>query len=771
MNKQEKGSRKEGLNVDQKVVIVAVKASKEIPRDTLVWALTHVAQPGVCIKLLVVIPDESSSNLSSYNYKLWGFRRFTSECAGGLLKNLPGTMSDKKDYITDSCIRLMRQLRDVYDSDKTKVRVKIVSASHCGVVASEAKRAHTSWIIFDKRLTEEVEPCMEQLDCNVVVIKRSGPKVLRLNLVGSPKTQSDVAILRPVSVAAAERVNDNYDPWNVIKVPKLTPASSPEQTLFTTTDVGASSLSSLDPATSPYFFSGMNWDIKQNFLFNDENPSLDEFDPDKEREELSSPSTSLCSHSWIADIVSSASEFPNPLAKHSQRPNAKAPTSFMSDALVGLELDRDLEIRTLSYRLDLNRRYNQDPLEWSARQKIAVGAARGLRYLHEECRVGCIVHRDLRPNNILLTHDFEPLVGDFGLARWQPDGDLGVETRVMGTFGYLAPEYPQTGQITEKADVYSFGVVLVELVTGRKAMDVNRPKGQQCLTEWARPLLEKNEIHEMIDPHLRNCYSEKEVQSMLRCASLCIRRDPDLRPRMCQGVSIGPFCTVGSSAKLGNACQLYPGSHIFGNTELGDQCILMTGAVVGDDLPGRTVIGCNNVIGHHCVVGIKCQDMKYKVIGDNNLVMGSCHIAHDCKVGSNNILANNTLLAGHVVVEDYAHTAGATVVHQFCHIGSFSFIGGGSVIRSLRIAYRKIFMPTDVNSGGIENRLTEVEQNEELAYVPAVCSMVQSIRDSFAEDRRGICSFTAGNHHKPNVMPDCTPFQQVAVANYCNQSI
>ncbi|KAI8553551.1 hypothetical protein RHMOL_Rhmol05G0025100 [Rhododendron molle] len=666
MNKKEKGSREEGLNLDQKVVIVAVKASKEIPRDTLVWALTHVAQPGVCVKLLVVIPDESSSNLSSYNYKLWGLRRFTSECAGGLLKNLAGTMSDKKDYIRDSCIRLMRQLRDVYDSDKTKVRVKIVSASHCGVVASEAKRAHTSWIVFDKRLTEEVEPCMEQLDCNVVVIKQSGPKVLRLNLVGSPKTQSDVAILRPVSVAAAERVNDNYDPWNVIKVPKLTPASSPEHTLFTTTDVGASSLSSLDPATSPYFFSGMNWDIKQNFLFNDENPSLDEFDPDKEREELSSPSTSLCSHSWIADIVSSASEFPNPLAKHSHRPNAKAPTSFMSDAL---ELDRDLEIRTLSYRLDLNRSVrevilpsknappeppplcsicqhkgpefgkppkwftymeleqatrgfsqanflaeggfgsvhrgvlpdgrviavkqyklassqgdrefcsevevlscaqhrnvvmligfcvedkrrllvyeyicngsldshlygrNRDPLDWSARQKIAVGAARGLRYLHEECRVGCIVHRDLRPNNILLTHDFEPLVGDFGLARWQPDGDLGVETRVMGTFGYLAPEYPQTGQITEKADVYSFGVVLVELVTGRKAMDVNRPKGQQCLTEWARPLLEKNEIHEMIDPHLRNCYSEKEVQSMLRCASLCIRRDPDLRPRMCQ---------------------------------------------------------------------------------------------------------------------------------------------------------------------------------------------------------------------------------------------
>ncbi|XP_031252393.1 probable acyl-[acyl-carrier-protein]--UDP-N-acetylglucosamine O-acyltransferase, mitochondrial isoform X1 [Pistacia vera] len=274
-----------------------------------------------------------------------------------------------------------------------------------------------------------------------------------------------------------------------------------------------------------------------------------------------------------------------------------------------------------------------------------------------------------------------------------------------------------------------------------------------------------------------------------------------------QGVSIGPFCTIGSSARLGNSCQLYPASHIFGNTELGEHCILMTGSVVGDNLPGRTVLGCNNIIGHHAVVGVKCQDMKYKpgdecfldvgnnneirehasihrsskssdrtVIGDNNLIMGSCHIAHDCKIGNSNIFANNTLLAGHVVVEDYTHTAGAIVVHQFCRVGSFSFIGGGSVvtqdvpkytmvageraelrglnleglrrrgftvleIKSLRMAYRKIFMPVDANNVGFEERLTKVEQDEQLSNVPAVCSMVQSIRDSLTENRRGICKF------------------------------
>ncbi|XP_062010673.1 probable acyl-[acyl-carrier-protein]--UDP-N-acetylglucosamine O-acyltransferase, mitochondrial [Rosa rugosa] len=278
-----------------------------------------------------------------------------------------------------------------------------------------------------------------------------------------------------------------------------------------------------------------------------------------------------------------------------------------------------------------------------------------------------------------------------------------------------------------------------------------------------------------------------------------------------QGVSIGPFCTVGSSVKLGNGCRLHPGSHIFGNTEVGERCVLMTGAIVGDDLPGRTVLGCNNVIGYHAVVGVKCQDMKYKsgdecfldvgdnneirehasihrsskssdttVIGNNNLIMGSCHIAHDCKVGNNVIFANNTLLAGHVVVEDYAHTAGAVVVHQFCHVGSFAFIGGGSVIaqdvpkcmmaageraqlrglnleglrrhgftvaeiRSLRTAYQKIFMPADANSSGFEARLAEVELHDKLAHIPAVCSMVQSIRDSFKEKRRGLCKFRHWN--------------------------
>ncbi|MQL75028.1 hypothetical protein Taro_007402 [Colocasia esculenta] len=183
---------------------------------------------------------------------------------------------------------------------------------------------------------------------------------------------------------------------------------------------------------------------------------------------------------------------------------------------------------------------NKPPLDWHARYRIAVGSARGLRYLHEDCRVG-FIHRDVRPNNILLTHDFEPLVGDFGLARWQAEG-YSMDTRIIGTFGYLAPEYIESGMITEKADVYAFGVVLLELITGRRAMDTGRPKGQQFLTEWARPALSLASdgegsiaVDRLLDPRLdadKTRIFSHQVNAMARAASLCLRREPQSRPSM-----------------------------------------------------------------------------------------------------------------------------------------------------------------------------------------------------------------------------------------------
>ncbi|KAL6957504.1 non-specific serine,threonine protein kinase [Sarracenia purpurea var. burkii] len=671
MNRElKRGKQEKEPDVAEKVV-VAVKASKEIPKAALVWALTHVVQPGHCITLLVVVPSGSSGR------KLWSFPRFSGDCANGQRRSHSGSSSEHKSDITDSCSQMILQLHDVYDPNKINVKIKIVTGSPCGAVAAEAKRAQANWVVLDKQLKNEEKRCMEELQCNIVVMKRSQAKVLRLNLVGSPKKEAEAVcpLASEIDQSSEKQPKCKNDALNSIRGPLVTPTSSPE--LFTATEAGTSSVSSSDPGTSPFFISEINGDLKkEESLDTKESPDLDESDSDTDSGNLSRSSSSLRFQPWMTEVLISYRQSPQHFEENSHRSNVKLQTTSAKVLLEKFsKLDREagfglpncrpdldfsrnmreaismprntlpgppplcsicqhkapvfgkpprwftyaeLELATggfsqanflaeggfgsvhrgvlpdgqavavkqhklassqgdqefcaevevlscaqhrnvvmlIGFCIEERRRLlvyeyicngsldshlygrHRDPLEWCARQKIAVGAARGLRYLHEECRVGCIVHRDMRPNNILITHDFEPLVGDFGLARWQPDGDMGVETRVIGTFGYLAPEYAQSGQITEKADVYSFGVVLVELVTGRKAVDLNQPKGQQCLTEWARPLLKEYAIDKLVDPRLGNNYSEHEVCCMLHAASLCIRQDSHSRPRMSQVLRI-----------------------------------------------------------------------------------------------------------------------------------------------------------------------------------------------------------------------------------------
>ena len=127
---------------------------------------------------------------------------------------------------------------------------------------------------------------------------------------------------------------------------------------------------------------------------------------------------------------------------------------------------------------------DKEPLDWNTRMKIAAGAAKGLEYLHDKANPP-VIYRDLKSSNILLDEGYHPKLSDFGLAKLGPVGDkTHVSTRVMGTYGYCAPEYAMTGQLTLKSDVYSFGVVFLELITGRKAIDNTRAPGEHNLVAW-----------------------------------------------------------------------------------------------------------------------------------------------------------------------------------------------------------------------------------------------------------------------------------------------
>ncbi|KAK1322466.1 Proline-rich receptor-like protein kinase PERK8 [Acorus calamus] len=206
-------------------------------------------------------------------------------------------------------------------------------------------------------------------------------------------------------------------------------------------------------------------------------------------------------------------------------------------------------------------------LDWTTRVKIAVGAARGLAYLHEDCHPR-IIHRDIKSSNILLDNNYEAQVADFGLAKLALDANTHVTTRVMGTFGYLAPEYASSGKLTDKSDVFSYGVVLLELITGRKSVDTSQPLGDESLVEWARPLLNRaldnGDVGEIPDPRLENNYNEFEMFRMIEAAAACVRHSATMRPRMGQ-VARALDC-MGDSADLHNGMR--PGqSELFNSAQ------------------------------------------------------------------------------------------------------------------------------------------------------------------------------------------------------------
>lgn len=172
------------------------------------------------------------------------------------------------------------------------------------------------------------------------------------------------------------------------------------------------------------------------------------------------------------------------------------------------------------------------PLFWSLRMKVALGAARGLAFLHsDEARV---IYRDFKTSNILLDVNYNAKLSDFGLARDGPSGDKSyVSTRVMGTHGYAAPEYVATGHLTAKSDIYSFGVVLLEFLSGKRAIDKNRPNGEQKLVEWARPYLSnKRKIFRVLDARIEGQYSLDHALKVANLALKCLSIDPKLRPNM-----------------------------------------------------------------------------------------------------------------------------------------------------------------------------------------------------------------------------------------------
>uniref|UniRef100_A0ACD5Z7U3 Uncharacterized protein n=1 Tax=Avena sativa TaxID=4498 RepID=A0ACD5Z7U3_AVESA len=176
-------------------------------------------------------------------------------------------------------------------------------------------------------------------------------------------------------------------------------------------------------------------------------------------------------------------------------------------------------------------------LDWSARKRVAIGTARGLEYLHEHCNPK-IIHRDVKAANVLLDEYFEPVVGDFGLAKLVDVQKTSVTTQVRGTMGHIAPEYLSTGKSSERTDVFGYGIMLLELVTGQRAIDFSRLEEEEevLLLDHVKKLQREGQLGSIVDRNLSQDYDEEEVEMMIQIALLCTQASPEDRPSMSEVV-------------------------------------------------------------------------------------------------------------------------------------------------------------------------------------------------------------------------------------------
>ncbi|XP_028770676.1 probable serine/threonine-protein kinase PBL26 [Neltuma alba] len=196
---------------------------------------------------------------------------------------------------------------------------------------------------------------------------------------------------------------------------------------------------------------------------------------------------------------------------------------------------------------------NKRPLDWMTRMKIAYNAARGLEYLHDKANPP-VIYRDLKSSNILLDDDFNPKLSDFGLFKLAGGHKANpAPSIVMGTYGYSAPECVTTGNVTLKSDVYSFGVILLELITGRRAIDTTRPNHEQNLVSWAVPLFkDPKRFPDMADPDLERHFPEKDLNQAVAIAAMCLQEEAGARPLMSDVVTALSFLTFLDQA--GDSC-------------------------------------------------------------------------------------------------------------------------------------------------------------------------------------------------------------------------
>ncbi|VFR01479.1 unnamed protein product [Cuscuta campestris] len=450
-----------------------------------------------------------------------------------------------------------------------KVRIKVVLATFAGTVAAEAKSNAASWVILDRKLKQERKVCLEELRCNIVVIKGSHPKVLRLNLESSSEEPSHTPFFSAHSSPVLDHMITSHGHiYSHVMKHYSTPVSSPE-----------------DPRSPIYTRANPQQNLsfllcQHNPLYEGPDSNIDKGKSHKENDPVGETTITISSltktfqnlrvHSGRASSKSpplcstcqlKAPSFGKPPKEFTYKELEEATDGFSSENFLAqgrfglvhkgvLKDDMVVAVKQLKYigtQADADFCREVRVLSCAQHRNVVLLVGFCIEQNRRLLVVGCIVHRDLRPKNILLTHDFEPLVTDFGLARLHSEWELSYDKR-LGTSGYLAPEFFTDGRVTEKVDIYAFGLVLLELITGKKISNFLYYKWKNlllgnhyCTSAKMEPIHVLAYKHQLLDCTLASTQLQNlpyELHAMGSAASLCLQREPHRRPPMSKVIRV-----------------------------------------------------------------------------------------------------------------------------------------------------------------------------------------------------------------------------------------
>ncbi|XP_024537326.1 proline-rich receptor-like protein kinase PERK13 isoform X2 [Selaginella moellendorffii] len=514
-----------------RTVVVVFDVSREVSLDVLEWTVERIVQPGDCLILLGILHEiltpmgyKSKVDFASFN--------------GVNFKCLEEETAKTIKYYNIKSIKVQQ----LCDEHRIKLDVRVAKGHPLDLIASqEAKKLKASWVVLDRGLKRYKRNIVEQLSCNVILMDRNNEgKLLKV---------SESVVLNPSLQLSSDVSSDSPNEGSVSSHKTLAErqqiiALELESKQQHGPETETREVTHSDPAPPVCLIceSQKRFRTTTNFTYAELEEATLNF----------SPGNFLAEGGYGPVYRGILKDGRYIAVKRNKDASTQGEKEFKAEveALSGAQHRNLVTLlgfcieggkRILVYEFVCNKcldwhlsAANTNVLPWSARHAVAVGAARALRYLHEGCRTGSIVHRDVRPHNILLTHDYTPKVGDFGLARWQSNDDSPAQTRLVGTLGYLAPEYISSGEVTTKTDVYSFGVVLLELITGRRAINLSLPAGETSLIEWARPMIETRDAESLIDKRLGDKFNMYELHCMIHAASFCLRAAPSERAKMSQ---------------------------------------------------------------------------------------------------------------------------------------------------------------------------------------------------------------------------------------------